>query len=63
MITTGTTININSLRYIINFVETHGYLICSQAELFGAGCTDCLYHILDHILGCYIIDDLPTLIR
>ena len=63
MIMTGTTINIDNLRNIIHTIETHGYLTCSQGELFGTGCTDCLYHILDHILGCYIIDGLPTLIR
>ena len=63
MIMIGSTIDINNLRNIIHAIETHGYLTCSQGELFGADCTDCLYHILNHILGCYIIDDLPTLIR
>lgn len=63
MITTGTNISIDNLRDIAHIVETHGYLTCSQGELIGAGCTDCLYHVSDHMLGCYIIDGLPTLIR
>lgn len=63
MIMTGTTININSLRSIVNFVETHGYLICSQAELFGTGCTDCIYYVSDHMLKCHERDGLPNIIR
>lgn len=63
MTTTGTNISIDSLRYIVNFVETHGYLICSQAELFDAGCTDCIYYVSDHMLKCYGRDGLPELVR
>lgn len=61
MTTTGTNISIDSLRYIVNFVETHGY--CSQAELFGAGCTDCIYYVSDHMLKCYGRDGIPELVR
>lgn len=63
MLMTGTNISIDNLRYIVNFVETHGYLICSQAELFGIGCTDCIYYVSDHMLKCHERDGLPTLIR
>ena len=63
MIMTGTTININNLRNIIHTIETHGYLICSQAELFGIGCTDCIYYVSDHMLKCYERDGLPNIIR
>ena len=63
MIMTGTTININNLRNIVNFVETRGYLICSQAELFGIGCTDCIYYVSDYMLKCYERDGLPNIIR
>ena len=63
MVMTGTTININNLRYIVNFVETHEYLICSQSELIGIGCSDCIYYVSDKMLRCYIDDGLPTLIR
>ena len=63
MITTGTTISIDSLGNIVHFVETHGYLTCSQSELLGIGCTDCLYCVSDHMLKCYEIDGLPNIIR
>ena len=63
MIMTGTTINIDNLRSIVHFVETYKYLTCSQSELIGIGCTDCLYYVSDKVLRCYIDDGLPTLIR
>ena len=44
---TGTTININSLRSIVHFVETHKYLTCSQSELIGIGCSECPYYVSD----------------
>ena len=63
MIMTGTTINIDNLRNIVHFVETHKYLTCSQNELIGIGCSECPYYVSDKMLRCYIYDELPTLIR
>ena len=63
MITTGTTINIDNLRNIVQFVETYKYLTCSQSELIGIGCSECPYYVSDRRLRCYIDDGLPTLIR
>ena len=63
MIMTGTNISIDNLRYIVNFVETHKYLTCSQSELIGIGCSECPYYVSDKMLRCYIDDGLPTLIR
>lgn len=63
MIMTGTTININNLRNIVQFVETYKYLTCSQSELIGIGCSECSYYVSDKMLRCYIDDGLPTLIR
>ena len=63
MIMTGTTINIDNLRSIVQFVETYKYLTCSQSELIGIGCLECSYYVSDKMLMCYIDDGLPTLIR
>ena len=63
MIMTGTTININNLRNIVQFVETYKYLTCSQSELIGIGCSECPYYVSDKMLRCYIDDGLPTLLR
>lgn len=63
MIMTGTTININNLRNIVQFVETYKYFTCSQSELIGIGCSECSYYASDKMLRCYIDDGLPTLIR
>ena len=63
MIMTGTTINIDNLRSIVQFVETYKYLTCSQSELIGIGCSECSYYVSDHMLKCYERDGLPTLIR
>ena len=63
MITTGTTININSLMSIVHFVETHKHLTYRESELIGIGCSECPYYVSDRRLRCYIDDGLPTLIR
>lgn len=63
MTMTGTTINIDNLRSIVQFVETYKFLTCSQSELIGIGCSECSYYVSDKMLMCYIDDGLPTLIR
>ena len=62
-IMTGTNISIDSLSNIVQFAETYGYLTCSQSELIGIGCTDCICYVSDHMLKCYERDGLPSLIR
>lgn len=63
MIMTGTTINIDNLRSIVQFVETYKFLTCSQSELIGIGCSECSYYVSDKMLMCYIDDGLPNIIR